>query len=150
MIDARHAIFILTSNLYTVAEIKSSEQYDQQVDSIRANLCGFFRPEFVNRIGEVVLFKELSIEDLANIAQAEILDLNDRLVRYQVVVHASNEALTWIAKQSYDPNSGARSVLRTVTRVIAQPISNRIIKGELREGQNIYLVVEAENLVFAY
>jgi ATP-dependent Clp protease ATP-binding subunit ClpC len=148
LIDACHAIFILTSNLYTVAEIKSSEQYDQQVDTIRASLSGFFRPEFVNRIGEIVLFKELSIEDLAKIAKAEILGLNDRLSRYKVAVHASNEALIWIAKQSYDPNSGARSVLRTVTRAIAEPISNRIIKGELIEDQNIYLTVEGDTLNF--
>lgn len=152
LVDARHAIFIMTSNLYlyNVGDINSLELYDQQVDSIRANLISFFRPEFVNRIGEIVLFKELSIDDLINIARAEILALNDRLARYQIVIHASNEALTWIAKQSYDPNSGARSVIRTVTRKISEPLSNMIIKGELKEACTIFLTATAENLVFAY
>ena len=147
LIDARHAIFILTSNLYTVAEIESADQYDQQVTSIRSSLGGFFRPEFVNRIGEIVLFKELCIDDLISIAKVEILGLNDRLSRYQVIVHTSDEALTWIAKASYDPNSGARSVIRVITHEIAEPISNLMIKGEIQDGQNIYLTVEDDKLV---
>jgi ATP-dependent Clp protease ATP-binding subunit ClpC len=150
LIDARHAIFILTSNLYTVTEVESVDQYEQQIASIRQSLNGYFRPEFVNRISEIVLFKELSTDDLASIAQAEILSINDRLSRYQVVIHPSDEALKWIAKESYDPNSGARSVSRVISREISEPISNQIIKGELKDGQNINLAVEDEKLVFKY
>jgi ATP-dependent Clp protease ATP-binding subunit ClpC len=149
-VEARHAIFILTSNLFRVAQIASAEQYEQQVTSVRSSLNTLFRPEFVNRIGELVLFKELSITDLENIAMTELRSLNDNLSRYDVQLSAPREVITWIAQQSYDPNGGARAVRRVVERRITGSISNQLIEGKLSNIKEIRLAVEDEKLVINY
>ncbi len=146
IIDARNAIFILTSNLYTVAVIDSLEQYDQQVESIRRSLSGFFRPEFVNRIGEIVLYRELGENDLAAIAKTEIDGLNERLSKYRVTIRATDEAVLWISQHAYDPNSGARAVLRIVAREIAEPVSNLIVTGRVADGEAIKVVIRESKL----
>ena len=147
LIDARHAIFILTSNLYAIQDIVSIEQYDQQEASIRLSLCGFFRPEFVNRINVIVLFRELGVTDLAQIAKTEINSLNERLSKYQVTIQPTDEALMYIAQQSYDPNSGARAVLRMVVKEIAEPISSQIVRGEIINNELVDLMIENDKLI---
>jgi ATP-dependent Clp protease ATP-binding subunit ClpA len=143
-IDARHAIFILTSNLFTMTEIDSRAEYELHAASLRQSLGTFLRPEFVNRINEIVLFGELRPEDLMAIARLEIENLNLRLSKYQVTVSPTQEALEWITNEAYDPNSGARAVIRTVSKHLAEPISSGLVGGTLA-GPIALEVVVAEN-----
>ncbi|MEW5870953.1 MAG: ATP-dependent Clp protease ATP-binding subunit [Chloroflexota bacterium] len=134
-IEARHAVFILTSNLFTLHKINSPEEYQQHAAAIRQSMSGLLRPEFVNRIDEIVLFSELQPAVLAEIARKEIEGLNQRLARYQVSVRPSQEALDWIAQEAYDPNSGARAVLRLISQLVFGPISTILMQNDITEGQ---------------
>ena len=149
-IEARHAMFILTSNLFRIAEIESTNQYEENVISIHSSLTALLRPEFVNRISEIILFKELGIEDLENVARAELQDLNASLSKYDIHLFTPSEVFTWIAKQSYDPNGGARSVMRVVEQRIARQISNQLVNGELENIKDIHLAIEDEKLSINY
>jgi ATP-dependent Clp protease ATP-binding subunit ClpC len=140
-VDARHAIFILTTNLFTLSEINSSDEYEMHCATIRQSLSGSFRPEFTNRINEIVLFKELGLSDLKSIAKLEIDNLNVRLTNYQVTVQPSDEALIWIANEALDPNSGARAVSRIIQKQIAEPISKLFVAGTLPTSKVLDIVV---------
>ncbi len=145
-VDARHAVFILTSNLFTLSRVGSPDEYDQHAAAIRQSLAGYFRPEFVNRIQEIVLFKELDAMDLAQIAEREIAALNRRLADHGVRLEADAEALGWLAEQSLDPGSGARAVLRALARMVMEPLAARLIRGELKPGQTLRLRLGAKGL----
>lgn len=148
LVDARNAIFILTSNLYTVADIPDEQTYQSQVETIRSNLASFFRPEFVNRIQEIVLFRELDADDLKQIARLEIQNLNQRLERYGVCLVVTDAALQWIADQAIHREGGARSVLRLISREVAEPISHRILHRAVATAPQQYtLDVGADGLL---
>ena len=147
IIDARHAIFILTSNLFTLEDIPSEEEYDQHAATIRSSLGAFFRTEFINRINEIILFKELGVTELAGIARKEMDALNQRLSVYRVSIEASEEVFQWIANETIDPKSGARAVLRMIQQEIAAPISNFIVKNEVADEQKIDLLIENNHLI---
>jgi ATP-dependent Clp protease ATP-binding subunit ClpC len=145
-IDARHAIFILTSNLYTLNEIKTNEDYEIHASTIRQSLCNYFRPEFINRINEVVLFQELAVDKLMEIAKLEIENLNLRLSRFKIDVKLNDEAICLIANLAHDPNSGARAVSRIIQKQIAEPISKSYIAGTLRDGNTLDIIVQNDIL----
>jgi ATP-dependent Clp protease ATP-binding subunit ClpC len=145
-IEARQAFFILTSNLFSLDEIASPEIYDAHAESVRQSLSALLRPELVNRIDSIILFQSLSVPVLAQIAANEIETLNARLAPNGLAVRASAEVLLWLAGQSYDPGSGARAVLRMVSRLIAAPISNALVDGRLHAGQEVEIGVENGSL----
>jgi len=145
-VEARHCLFILTSNLFSLRDIPSQDEYEQHAASIRQSLTGLFRPEFVNRITEIVLFRELQPSDLAGIASGEIEALNARLARYKIVVQPSDDALLWLAQEAYDPSSGARSLVRLITRTVTEPIGAQIIEGSLIGPSVIELIVRDQRL----
>jgi ATP-dependent Clp protease ATP-binding subunit ClpC len=134
-VDARQALFVLTSNLFTLGEIASGDVAEAQAEAVRAQLAALFRPEFTNRIDEIVLFGALDVPALIAIAAREIAALNLRLARYDVRVQASPDVLRRLAESSLDPNSGARSVLRAIARQVAEPVGAALLRGELRSGE---------------
>ncbi len=146
LVEARHAIFILTSNLFTIGKIASPEEFEQHIASLRQSLSGYFRAEFVNRIDRIILFGELHQGDLAQIAALEIQELNRQLERYQIRVEASERALQWIAQEADQPGSGARAVQRLIAQSIRQPISTQLIEGKIPPGQVIEVTVEDHEL----
>lgn len=149
-VEARQAIFILTSNLFTLAEYtapESAEDYAAHAEGVRQQLAAFFRPEFVNRIDEVVLFGALGPAALARIAGREIEALNQRLAHYGVRVTAGPDSLHWLAGQAEDPGSGARGVQRLVARWVAEAVSAGIVAGEVRPGDRLQVVVQGGRLV---
>lgn len=149
-VEARHAVFVLTSNLFTLREINSPDEYQQHAAAIRQSMSGILRPEFVNRIDEIVLFGELQPPVLAEIARKEIQDLNQRLARYQVSVRPSQEALDWMAHEAYDPNSGARAVLRAVSRWVVEPLSALLVRQEIPAGRCLELEIAAGKPVLKF
>ena len=148
-VDARQAFFLLTSNLFTLDEISpaGADLVDQQAEAIRQGLSTLLRPEFVNRLDSIILFGALPAPVLARIAAREIASLNERLSRHGVLVRAGPEILAWIADQSRDPASGARAVLRMVSKSVTEPVSNALIQGRLQPGAEVELRVENHRLI---
>ncbi len=144
--DARQALFILTSNLFSVEAITDPAEYESHAEALRQRLAGFLRPELINRIDDVVLFGSLTLSHLAQIATNELQELNERLATYGVSLRASPEASCWLAENSLDSSSGARAVLRQVARQVQEPLSAWLLSGEIKAGCQVALVVSGDHL----
>jgi ATP-dependent Clp protease ATP-binding subunit ClpC len=121
-VDARRAVFVLTSNLFTAQAAINAEEYAQQNEQLRQNLGGFLPQELVNRLDEVILFGNLSAEALAAVAQQALDELNQSLAQEQIQLAAGPEVFNWLAAQSSD----GREVLRLFQRWITEKIPAHI------------------------
>lgn len=143
LVEARQAVFVLTSNLFSLPDLRSAEEYGECLTSVRQSLAGFLRPEFVNRIDEIILFRDLGESDLARIADREIQEINQRLAAHQVSLQVGPGVLEWIAAEALDPLSGARAVTRLVARTIAEPVSRLLMAGRAAPGQVLQVTLQA-------
>jgi ATP-dependent Clp protease ATP-binding subunit ClpC len=146
LVTARHVIFTLTSNLFTVPDLHSVEEHELQAESVRQRLSAYFRAELINRIDDIILFRQLSPGDLADIAHLELERLNARLAGYGVSVSADSEALKWIGEQAFDPESGARSVQRLISRRVAEPLSVLALESQAGVDRRFQLSIQHGNL----
>lgn len=129
-IDARQAVFIITSNLFESPASVKEDTYDIHTTTVRSSLSSYFRPEFINRIQEIVLFTELPVEVLAGIVQKEVDELNARMGELNIRVDVPDETARWIAENAYDRNSGARAIARFITREIATPLARLVVQNK--------------------
>jgi len=153
-IDAKNAIFIMTSNigteLYHKETIGFKTQAGKQVkDDILAELKRTFRPEFLNRLDEVILFRPLEPKDLSRIAHNLLTNVRKRLEEKGIIFGVEKEALELVCQEGYDPMNGARPLTRTVERLIIKPLSERIIAGEFVTGEKIVVGVRDGKIVFS-
>ncbi len=155
-IDARNAIFIMTSNvgteLYKGGRLGFKGTTSQEGQDVReqivTELKKTFRPEFLNRIDEVLFFRSLSTEDLSRIADNLIADLRDRLGERGILVEVKKEALDLICRQGYDPMNGARPLARAIERSVTKPLSEKIIAGEFVAGDKILVIAKDDKIMF--
>ncbi len=105
-----------------------------------------FRPEFLNRLDETIIFESLSRVHLRLIAELQLSDLNRRLSEKNMKLEATAEAMDLVASVGYDPVYGARPLRRAVQRLLENPISKGILKGEFRDGDLIEVGVENERI----
>jgi ATP-dependent Clp protease ATP-binding subunit ClpC len=159
-VDFRNTIIIMTSNAGT-EHLRSSpigfatgdanqsqtnlKEARQKVDDA---LKQTFRPEFLNRIDDTVLFHELTMEDLTKIVDLQLKELASRLADQQISLHLSQEAKDLLVKEGYSPVYGARPIRRTVQRMIETPLSRSLLKGEFNAGDKIEVDVENGTLTF--
>lgn len=148
LIEARHAIFIMTSNLVAIQDIPNQEIYDSNVKNVRQSLQNYLTPEFINRINEIVVFRELGVLDLIQIVNQEIRDLNTKLKHSKIELTLSEEAINWIANEASDPNSGARAVSRIFQKMVVEPISKEIIEGTFEGKEKLEIDLLDQKLVF--
>lgn len=150
-IDFTNTVLIFTSN------IGSSDILDVAGDPARREvmrarvmnaLQAQFRPEFLNRLDETIIFEALSKENLREIAELQLADVGKRLAEKSMRIEASSEAMDLVAIVGYDPVYGARPLRRAVQRMIENPISKGILKGDFREGDLIKCEVLNERLNF--
>ncbi|MCC2591899.1 ATP-dependent chaperone ClpB [Tessaracoccus sp. OS52] len=138
-VDFRNTILIMTSNL--------GSQYlaDSFLDpgAVREQVMGVvrkaFRPEFLNRLDDIVLFEPLSQEDLARIVEIQLRRLNQRLASRRIVVEATEAAEKWLATTGYDPVYGARPLRRLVQTAVEDQMARRLLAGEIHDGQTLTL-----------
>lgn len=106
-----------------------------------------FRPEFINRIDEVVVFHPLGEKHIASIAQIQLQRLYKRLEERGYEVHLSDEALKLLSENGYDPVYGARPLKRAIQQQIENPLAQQILSGELIPGKEVQLVVKNDRIV---
>jgi ATP-dependent Clp protease ATP-binding subunit ClpB len=137
-VDFRNAVVILTSN---VGSLRIQEMAGQTEESIRPRvmeeLRQVFRPEFLNRLDEVILFHSLGKKALARIVDIMVRELNDRLADRKIEVSLAPAAKARIAEIGYDPAFGARPLRRAIQKEIQDPLAIRILGGEFREGDRV-------------
>ncbi|MDL1961014.1 MAG: AAA family ATPase, partial [Deltaproteobacteria bacterium] len=137
-VDFRNTIIIMTSNIGTdlIQEIRDPEEMEHRMmDALRLR----FKPEFLNRVDDMITFHSLSKEHLRSIVDIQISYLKDRLQEHQYEIEVSKGAKTWIADVGYDPTYGARPLKRAIQRYIENPLALKILEGIFKEGDNILI-----------
>ena len=135
-VDFRNTLIVLTSNLGS--EYLASLPEGQSVDVARAQVMdavrAAFRPEFINRLDEILLFRRLSREDMVGIVDIQLTQLQKLLDERKVTLELDPEAKKWLANTGYDPVYGARPLKRVIQRELQNPLAEKILAGELRDG----------------
>jgi ATP-dependent Clp protease ATP-binding subunit ClpB len=147
-VDFRNAIVIMTSNLgsylFTDTGVGDEERRDKVMDEVRAH----FRPEFLNRIDEVVVFDQLGRDEIAKIVDIQLRGLAKRLADRKLTVTLTDEARQYLANKGYDPAYGARPLKRLIQREVQDALAMKLLSGEVREGDAIEITTGEGGLVF--
>ncbi|PMB02978.1 ATP-dependent chaperone ClpB [Fischerella thermalis CCMEE 5198] len=150
-VDFKNTVIIMTSNIgsqYILDVAGDDSKYEEMRDRVMEAMRANFRPEFLNRIDEIIIFHSLQSEQLREIVKLQVQRLEQRLVERKLALKLSDEALDWLAQVGYDPVYGARPLKRAIQRELETPIAKAILRGEFHEGDTIYVGVENERLVF--
>ncbi|MDT0320447.1 ATP-dependent chaperone ClpB [Streptomyces millisiae] len=136
-VDFRNTILILTSNLGSQHLIDPLAKPAEQREEVLAAVRAAFRPEFLNRLDDLVVFSALTGEELGRIAQLQIDALQRRLVDRRLTLDVTELALRWLAVEGNDPAYGARPLRRLVQTAIGDPLARQILSGEVRDGDTV-------------
>ncbi len=148
-VDARHAVFIMTSNIGTQEGGKKlgfGARADEKND-FSAYLGNFFRPEFLNRVDEIITFNSLTQPVLDDILSLQLTDIHERLARQNLSLVLDDEARDLILSMGYDPANGARPLRRTVERMLTRPLSAQIVEDRFSPGDEIIVTVDDDGKI---
>ena len=159
MVDFRNTVIIMTSNvgareITTTAPLGFSSSgatglNDNEIKTrVMSEVKRLFRPEFLNRIDEIIVFKSLTEDEIVEIVNLMVADLRDRLIAQNMTINMSDAANRLIAKEGTDLSFGARPLRRAIQRLLEDPISEQILEGKWTSGSVIDVDVEDEKLVF--
>jgi len=141
-IDFRNTIIIMTSNLGSQMIKELSPDYEKMEQKVREILENHFRPEFLNRVDEVIIFKALSQEVILKILDIQIMELKKRLQQKKIDIELSKNAKKLLAERGFDPVYGARPLKRTIQKDIQNPLALRILEGEYKSGDTVRVDVD--------
>ncbi len=149
-VDARHSVFIMTSNIGTEESARPALGFmgGGHEPDYAAHLSKFFRPEFLNRIDEVVTFRSLSPDTLSQILDLQLSDLYDRLEEQKLKLILTDEARALILQKGFDPVNGARPLHRAIERLLTRPLSAKIVEDAFVPGDTITAAIEEDHLQF--
>ncbi|MDC7830410.1 MULTISPECIES: ATP-dependent chaperone ClpB [Pseudomonas] len=148
-VDFRNAVIVMTSNLGSAQIQELVGDPDGQRAAVMDAVAGHFRPEFINRIDEVVVFEPLGREQIAGIAEIQLQHLRQRLAERDLQLELTPESLDKLVAVGYDPVYGARPLKRAIQRWIENPLAQRILSGAFAPNARIHGSVEGDEIVFA-
>ncbi|MFN2545336.1 MAG: ATP-dependent chaperone ClpB [Actinomycetota bacterium] len=136
-VDFRNTVIIMTSNLggYVFADPTASQ--DERREKVMADVRATFRPEFVNRVDEIVVFEPLGREEIAQIVGIQLRQLEERLAARKLRIVLTDAARGYLAEKGYDPSYGARPLKRLIQREVQDKLAMKLLAGEVREGDEI-------------
>ncbi len=143
-VDFRNTVIIMTSNLGSQHIQESAENREETENRINEMLKNYFRPEFLNRIDEVVIFDGLKRADLMKIAEIQIGDLKERLAERNLGIELSEKVVTRLVDIGYDPVFGARPLKRAVQKYVQDPLANEILKGNFKDSDTVKVALDKE------
>jgi ATP-dependent Clp protease ATP-binding subunit ClpB len=149
-VDFRNTVVIMTSNLGSqmIQETAGEENYEKMKSAVMEVVGQHFRPEFVNRIDDIVVFHPLGREQLHEIARIQVRYLRDRLRARDMDLELSDAALDKLAAVGFDPVYGARPLKRAIQTRIENPLAQEILSGKFMSGDVIRVEVQNEEFVF--
>ena len=143
-VDFRNTILVLTSNLGSQYLVDPTLSWNEKVESVQLMVRQAFKPEFVNRLDDIVVFSALSTEDLAQIVELYVERLQRRLGDRRLELAVTPDARAWLAERGYDPIYGARPLRRLMQNEIDDKLATALLSGSIRDGETV-LVDLAEN-----
>ncbi len=163
-VDFKNTVIIMTSNA-GVELIKrqtalgfapqkggtkaAQQNYEDMREKVLAEVKKTFRPEFLNRLDEIIVFHELNEEQLRKIVDLLVKDLENRLSERKLKLEITDAAKSWLAKAGFDPVYGARPLKRAVTHYVENPLSTRVLKGDFKDGDKIVVDLADDALTFS-
>jgi len=150
-VDFKNTVIIMTSNIgsqYILDVAGDDSRYDEMRARVLEAMRNNFRPEFLNRIDELIIFHGLNKQELRQIVQLQVLRLGRRLSDRKMSLKLSDSALDFLADVGYDPVYGARPLKRAIQRELETQIAKSILRGEFTDGDTIFVDVENERLAF--
>jgi ATP-dependent Clp protease ATP-binding subunit ClpB len=148
-VDFRNTIVIMTSNLGSATFADQTLDRDKQREAVLEDVRGFFRPEFVNRIDELLVFEPLGRDEIAQIVEIQLRGLTRRLEDRNLTLSLTEAAAAYLAERGYDPAFGARPLKRLIQREIQDPLAMKLLAGEIRDGDAVTVDAGPEGLVFS-
>jgi ATP-dependent Clp protease ATP-binding subunit ClpB len=151
-VDFRNCVVIMTSNIgsHVIAEMPAAAD-DEELDRVRAEVLGVlrqhFRPEFLNRVDDIIVFTRLDRTELRHIVEIQINGLRSRLAARSITLEADEAALDLLAAEGYDPTYGARPLRRVIQRRIQDPLAMAILDGRLQDGGTARVTARDQELV---
>ena len=149
-VDFRNTVIVMTSNLGSqmIQEMAGEERYEDMKAAVMEVVGTHFRPEFINRVDDVVVFHPLSREHIRRIVDIQLGYLHDRLAERDMRIHLSDEARDRLAEAGFDPVYGARPLKRAIQQQVENPLAQEILQGKFRPGDVIEVGVAADHLEF--
>jgi ATP-dependent Clp protease ATP-binding subunit ClpB len=149
-VDFKNTIVIMTSNIGSqwIQElaISNREEMEKRVtEALRAH----FKPEFLNRIDETIIFKNLTLEQIIEIVKIQVNKLSNRLSDRNIDLRLSDQAMSFIAEKGYDPIYGARPLKRVIQQYIENPLSMEILKGRIVDGDRVNAEAKGDRIIFS-
>jgi len=155
MVDFRNTVLIMTSNLGTEFVTQSGTlgflhtEGDESQEKIEKALKDTFRPEFLNRIDEIIIFSSLTVEQMEMIVDLKMEQVAERLDEHGLKAELSPSARTWLAQEGYEPTFGARPLQRALQKYVESPLSVKILQGEFDTGDTVIVdYIEEEGVIF--
>ncbi|MDO9301876.1 MAG: AAA family ATPase [Anaerolineales bacterium] len=158
VVDFRNTVLIMTSNLGTeyvtkggtlgFLTQKADDDERAMHEKIEKALKGAFRPEFLNRVDETVMFSPLTIEQMEEIVVLQMKEVQDRLNEHDITMQLSDAARVWLAKEGFDPAFGARPLRRAIQKYVESPLSVELLGGKFKDGVVVLVDVKDNKIVF--
>ncbi|HSM56933.1 MAG TPA: AAA family ATPase, partial [Candidatus Sulfomarinibacteraceae bacterium] len=156
-VNFRNAVVVMTSNVGTsfvnrsgalgFAGVRDSDEAENH-KRIEDELKNTFRPEFINRIDEIIIFERLSREDVIQIVDLQMKEVSERLAEHGLQIQLTQRAKEWLAEQGFDEDFGARPLKRALQRYVESPLSVRLLNGTFESGDHILIDEEDGELTF--
>ncbi|MDR1910299.1 MAG: ATP-dependent chaperone ClpB [Holosporales bacterium] len=150
VVDFKNTIILLTSNLG--AEVLTDLPPDAPAENARTDVMAIvratFRPEFLNRLDDILLFNRLSLSNMTSIVEIQLQNLRSRLAAQKITLESTPEAITLLAQEGFDPTYGARPLKRVIQKRLENPLASKLLDGSLSAESKISLRVQDDHLVF--
>lgn len=148
-VDFRNTLIILTSNLGSDLLAQAGETVTSSIhESVMSVVRAHFRPEFLNRLDEILLFHRLGRPQMTKIVDIQLRNLEKILRERKITLHIKTEIKEWLADQGYDPIYGARPLKRVIQRSLQNPLAVQILQGSIKDGEKVEVLLEENSLSF--
>jgi ATP-dependent Clp protease ATP-binding subunit ClpB len=149
VVNFKNTVVIMTSNIGSqwIRDLAGKDEEEMRVRVLEA-LNQHFRPEFLNRVDEIIIFHSLSKEDLVQIVDIQLRHLRDRLAEHKIALDVSDEVKRYLADEGYDPVYGARPLKRAIQRDIQDPLATEMLEGRFGDGDTVKAELRDGRIVF--
>ncbi|HTC04719.1 MAG TPA: AAA family ATPase, partial [Xanthobacteraceae bacterium] len=149
-VDFRNTLIVMTSNLGAeyLVQLGENEDTDKVRDLVMAEVRSHFRPEFLNRVDEIILFHRLKREHMGRIVDIQMLRLQKLLEDRKITLTLEPKGREWLAEKGYDPAYGARPLKRVIQKSVQDPLAELILSGKIKDGEKVVISAGKQGLVF--
>jgi ATP-dependent Clp protease ATP-binding subunit ClpB len=149
-VDFRNTLIIMTSNLGSeyLVNLREDEDVDQVRDQVMGVVRSAFRPEFLNRVDEIILFHRLRRDDMGKIVEIQLQRIERLLSDRKITLRLDRDAIEWLAAKGYDPAYGARPLKRVIQKELQDPLAERILLGDILDGSTVLVTSGSDRLNF--